>query len=144
MKCLNLVIGATMCMFLANCASTPVKPADAKSVDAKYLYSNTKRTSEMDAMITVVRDQGMISGGCRLGFYINGELSGDFDPAEKATFYLPPDEYRIGVGAPEDRRGLCAIGVTQLRQRETTLKAHQAKRYRISVESSGLFDILPY
>lgn len=145
LKFLNLIVLANVSALMIGtigCATTPTDPAQAIPVKADHLYSHQTKSSESDAMITVIRDSGMEAGACRMGFYINGELVGDFSTAEIARFYIKADEYRVGVGGSKVHSVFCVLD--QPRERETTLKPGQAKRFRISVDANGTADVLPY
>ena len=135
---------ASLLVVLAGCSTTPTPVADAKPVDAAYLYKLQAPASDSDARLVVVRDQGFVGGGCRMGFYVDGELVADLSPKEKAEFYVPAGLRVLGAGTAASAKGLCAAaGDSYLRQREAALFAGQERRFRMTSDGNGDLDILP-
>jgi len=135
---------ASLLVVLAGCSTTPTPVADAKPVDAAYLYKLQAPASDSDARLVVVRDQGFVGGGCRMGFYVDGELVADLSPKEKAEFYVPAGLRVLGAGTAASAKGLCAAaGDSYLRQREATLSPSQERRFRMTSDGNGDLDILP-
>lgn len=135
---------ASLLVVLAGCSTTPTPVADAKPVDAAYLYKLQAPASDSDARLVVVRDQGFVGGGCRMGFYVDGQLVADLSPKEKAEFYVPAGLRVLGAGTAASAKGLCAAaGDSYLRQREATLSPSQERRFRMTSDGNGDLDILP-
>lgn len=135
-----------MCLLLglAGCSTTPTPLADATPADAAYLYKLQAPASDSDARLVVIRDGGFVGGGCRMGFYVDGQLVADLSPKEKAVFYVPAGLRVLGAGTAGSSTGLCAAGgESYLRQREATLAPGQERKFRMSLDQSGNLDVLP-
>ena len=135
---------ASLLVVLAGCSTTPTPVADAKPVDAAYLYKLQAPASDSDARLVVVRDQGFVGGGRRMGFYVDGQLVADLSPKEKAEFYVPAGVRILGAGTAASAKGLCAAaGDSYLRQREATLSPGQERKFRMTSDGEGNLDVLP-
>ncbi|HDY4928276.1 TPA: hypothetical protein RPG34_000012 [Yersinia enterocolitica] len=88
----------------------------------------------------MVRDSGVVGSACYAVVYVNGSPSAKLETKEKATFFLEPGEYSIGVNL--DGTGLCAYGNARV-ERETILKEGQHKYMRIFTQDDGNMDLLP-
>jgi hypothetical protein len=127
---------------LTGCSSTPVTLDKALPVDNSHLYAFQEKTPDASASILITRDAAFVAGGCRLGFYINGEIAADFKVSQKASFYLVPGEYRLGSGPAKDAHGLCATGPPPV-ESETRLTSGQVKRFRMFIDQDGNKDVRP-
>ncbi len=130
---------------LAGCASTTPTPLSAaKPAAPEYVYKNQSPTSESDARVIIVRDQGLLGAACRLGFYIDGQVVADLDTKERAEFYVPAGVRILGAGVAASARGICsAPGGDFLRQREAVFSPGQQRSFRMSMTSDGSLDVLP-
>lgn len=142
MRTLSLAI---VLFALAGCANTTPTPLSAaKPAASEYVYKNQSPTSDSDARVIVVRDQGFLGAACRLGFYIDGQVVADLDTKERAEFYLPAGVRILGAGVAASSRGLCsAPGEDFLRQREAVFSPGQVRSFRMSITSDGNLDVLP-
>lgn len=135
------ILWLTLFISVGGCSTSPVKLKEAEPVDTAHLYAYQERL-EQSATLVIARDSGLIGGGCRFGFYINGQVVADFETSQKATFYVPAGEYRLGSGRAKDQHGLCGFDGPP-KERETTLKAGQTKLFRMFMDQDGNADVLP-
>jgi hypothetical protein len=138
MKKLNVGLYVLCFALLSGCSTSPVKLSEARYVEAAQLYAYQEPVDHA-ATLVMVRDSGLPGSGCTFGFYINGKVVADFNTSQKATFYVPAGEYRLGAGYA--KKGACLS--VHFKERETSLKAGQTKIFRISVGDGGL-DIMPF
>ncbi len=135
---------ASVAVLLAGCSTTPTPPAAATPAGSEYLYKNQTQTSDSDARVVIIRDQGFVGAGCRMGFYIDGQRVGDLASKEKAAFYLPAGVRMLGAGVAASSTGLCTMGgESNLRQREATFSPGQERSFRMTFDSNGNLDVLP-
>lgn len=136
---MRILIGVAALALLAGCATSPVPNSQALKAPSDRLLAH--QTELPDAgRITVIRDSGMLGGGCFATVFINGERAAKLNPKEKATFILPPGEWVIGAAL--EGAGLCGVNEKRT-EAETQLKQGQDKFFRIfSTPDAGL-DVRP-
>jgi hypothetical protein len=93
------------------------------------------------AILTVIRDHGVLGSACYFAVYINQVLAARLDVAEFAQFYVEPGEVVLRAGGDPQGIGLCAFASDMWTQRETFLKPGEQKSFRLSFDTSGKFDI---
>lgn len=128
-------------ILISSCSTSPVDPSEAKFVPEKRLYKKLNKSGTNTAKITVVRDSGIVGSGCTFGFYLDNDLVADLSPSEKVEIYVPSGEHLVGLGPPSGGSGICAI---TLMSRETFLKEKQEKKFRLFIDTSNNYEIIPY
>jgi len=128
-------------VLVSGCATTPVPISEAKLVPKDRLLAFQTSSAEKTAILTVVRDEGFIGGGCYLALYINRVLSGRLDVGEFGKFYVEPGEILLRVGGDPQGTGLCGLGTDDWTQRETFLKPGEMKSFRLSIDGGFELDI---
>jgi hypothetical protein len=127
-------------ILISSCATIPMDPIKAKFVPEKRIYKHLNKSATNTAKITVVRDSGLLSSGCAIGFYLDHELVADLNTSEKVEIYVPSGEHLVGAGSPSGG-GWCG---GYLENRETFLKEKQEKKFRIKTDSTTGVDIIPH
>ena len=133
-------LAAVAALLIAGCATTPTASETAAPVPPDRLLAY-QQTAEDDGSIVVIRDAGMLGGGCHYAFSIDGELAARIAPSESATFHVSPGEHVLRYGRDPQGRGLCGMGQTEWTQRETLIEQGQTKRFRLSLDANGKGDI---
>jgi hypothetical protein len=125
-------------LFLFGCTTTPVRVNEASNVPASRIYAYQNKSPEKTATIIAIRDSGFAGGGCYSAFYIDDILSGRFDIAEKATFYLNPGEHNLKLGPDPEGKGLCSAGSDyHFMKIETLLRQGETKTFNLRLLASG-------
>ncbi|EPH0679832.1 hypothetical protein [Klebsiella aerogenes] len=124
---------------ITGCATSAVPPSKAMQAPKERLL---KYQSDSDGYgsLTVIRDKGMVGGGCYATVYLNGERSAKLDTKEKATFYLPAGEWAVGVNL--EGKGLCSYSGDR-QERFISLSKTEHKYVRIFTDGDGNMDIRP-
>ncbi|EIO6347348.1 hypothetical protein LQY99_000860 [Escherichia coli] len=136
---MNKILLGTLIIFLSGCATTVVPPSAALSAPSERIYKFQPVVKNGGKLI-VVRDEGMVGGGCYATIYINGERVAKLDPKEKVNFNLPEGEW--AVGANLEGKGLCSYS-GQRQERFMTIKTNETKSVRVFTDGDGNMDIRP-
>lgn len=75
-------------LFLAGCTNSPVSSQKAE-LTKKHNILAYKTPSDNTAKVTIVRDSGMVGGGCDTITYINGTKSLILGSGEKGVLFIP-------------------------------------------------------
>lgn len=134
----NKVLLTACAVFLSACSTTPVPSDQAKSVPPERFLASPEIPANHGTII-VTRDVGR--PGCYLAFFINNALVARFDPGESAKFPIEPGEHVLGVGRDPQGRGLCSTGDDYEISRETLIRPHETKNFRLVIDGFGAFDI---
>lgn len=131
-------ITMAMALSVAGCFSTKQPPAaDVRDAPAERILLKNEPTTDTGAVV-IVRDVGMLAGGCYLGVMVDGELAAKLDRAERVTLHLPAGEHVL-TATYVGGRGLCgalqndASSAAHRRSVEINISAGQVKRYRLLV-----------
>ncbi|MGI2056216.1 hypothetical protein ACRN9T_03335 [Shewanella baltica] len=116
---------------LSGCATSAVSVDQAKSAPVSRVFINDAANTE--AEITLIRDSGMMGGGCYVDVYLNDKLAATLDTSEKVTIKVNAGE--LYLGSQLSGSGLC-IG-SSIRHLETSIKQGQHKLYRVMTGQSG-------
>lgn len=122
-------------LLLAGCSTEPVLPQNAKEVQPSSEFQKKADTTA----VTIIRDKGLISGGCAITSYVDGKRLAELETGEKVTVYLPAGPVLVGAGFAG--RGLC--NGAPKREREFVVKENTPRNLRIFIDQSGNVDILP-
>ncbi|MGI2095497.1 hypothetical protein [Shewanella glacialipiscicola] len=133
---MRLLILSLMLFMLAGCATSAVQINAAKQVPEDRLF--IKDNTDGNAVITIIRDSGLLGSACNINVFINDELAATLDVSEKATFNVKAGE--IYLGAQFSGNGLCIN--SSIRNLETSIKQAQHKTYRVYSDPSGNMQIL--
>lgn len=136
---MNKTLLVLMLFALSGCSTSAVSIRDAKSAPPERVLK-FKAHSDGDAKLTVIRDSGMIAGGCYAAIFINREKVALINPSEKVTFSLPAGEYE--VGAAIDGAGFCSVGKDR-QERTVNLREKQEKAVRIYSDGEANLDVKP-
>ena len=126
---------------LGGCATAPIPSKDAIDVPSERVYSFKLPTTPESAKAIVIRDSGMLGGGCFLALWIDGTLAGRFNPAEKAEFFISPGERVLRVGRDPQGKALCALDGDNWTQRESVFKPQETKYFRLRIGREGKADV---
>lgn len=137
MRKLLLVLAATA--LLSGCATdaVPVKQAITAPNERVFNYQDS---SKGDSSITIVRDSGMVGGGCYITVFLNGARVAKLDTKEKTTFHINSGEWIVGAG--HEGRGLCSGG-KERQERDFIIKPGEDKYLRVFTDNNGNVDIKP-
>ncbi|EFB4108331.1 hypothetical protein C0X82_000856 [Escherichia coli O53] len=136
---MNKMLLGALIILLSGCATTVVPPSAAISAPSDRVYKFQSYIDNSGKLI-VVRDQGMVGGGCYATIYINGERVAKLDTKEKATFNIPVGEWAVGTNL--EGKGLCDYS-GERQERFITIKANETKAVRIFTDGDGNMDIRP-
>jgi hypothetical protein len=134
------VLLATAMVFLAGCATSPVKISAALPVPSGRLlpaYTDlASGSTESKAPIIVIRDSGFAGSAATVRLYVDGSEIAELLPSEKVEFFLPVGEHIIGT-LPKP-----ALGMSM---REEPLFVREVKPYhlRVSVVGGDGFAVRP-
>jgi hypothetical protein len=112
----RLILPSVTALMLAACATKPVRPDAAIQVPQDRLIGYQSPVAG-GGEITIVRDRGMLGGGCYAGISINGKLAAKVDTGERANFYLAAG--RNVVSSVLTGGGLCGMNSQQRAKRST-------------------------
>ncbi|OBU11486.1 hypothetical protein [Morganella psychrotolerans] len=124
---------------LAGCATSAVNPDLARVAPKDRVFTSDAK-SENTGSVTVIRDSGMVGGGCFATVFIDGERAAKLDPSEKTTFNVKEGEHILGASL--EGRGLCSSGAAR-QEREFNINSGDNKYYRIFTDQNGNMDIKP-
>ena len=141
---MKLIFMANLVMLLSilsGCATTPVRHSDAIKAPQNRVLSYQDINDKTTSVIFITRDEGFLGGGCYYAVFINTILAARLNPAETVKFYVEPGEIVLKVGRDPQGRGLCAAGQDEWTQRETILRPHETKYFRLTIDANGKTDI---
>ena len=141
---MRLILTAILVILLSiasGCATTPVRYVDAIKAPQDRVLSYQDMNDKTTSTIVITRDEGSLGGGCYYAVFINTILAVRLNPAETAKFYVEPGEMVLKVGRDPQGRGLCAAGQDEWTQRETILRPHETKYFRLTIDANGKTDI---
>jgi hypothetical protein len=135
----KIILAFAATAILSGCATevVPVSKAITAPVERVFKYQDAAKS---DSTITIVRDSGVIGGGCFTTVFINSERVAKLDPKEKATFYLNSGTWI--VGAAYEGKALCSTG-KERQEREFTIRPGEWKYLRVFTDNNGNVDIKP-
>jgi len=141
MKLIFTTILMTLLFIVSGCATTPVKHFDAIKAPQDRVLSYQDINDKTTSAIVITRDEGFLGGGCYYAVLINTILAARLNPAETVKFYVEPGEVVLKAGRDPQGRGLCAVGQDEWTQRETILRPHETKYFRLTIDANGKTDI---
>lgn len=128
-------------LLIGGCSTTPQALSEAKKAPSNRLYSHQQKPNADAGTIVVTRDAGVLGSACYSYLAINGEMSARLDVGETAAFYVPPGETLLKVGRDPMGKGLCGLESKAWTQRETTIRPHETKYFRLTTDTNGKSDI---
>lgn len=139
MKRLFLVVGL---LLLAGCATRQVRQDAANFVPVERAMGMQSPVAGGGA-ITIVRDAGMLGGGCYVGIFVNGQLVAKLSASEKVRLYLPSG--RSVVAAHSVGAALCGMKMQARGERaaEVRIAAGDDLVYRLALSTDGTVSITP-
>lgn len=132
---MNISVGLGLVLLVAGCATSQVSPLQARSVPADRLAAVS---SGGDAEIVVVRDAGVLGGGCYLALLANKQLVARMDSGESVRLRVPSGELLLAVAPDPEGRALCGLRKDMRVQREFALKPGETKHFRLAVGPGGM------
>jgi hypothetical protein len=141
MKRLSLILlafGAPV----SGCATTPVARGLARPVAADRLLAFNETPATPFGTLVVTRDKGFAGAACYVGLTIDGVFSACLDTAETAVFRVPAGDVLLRTEFDLRGKGPCRReNHGPATQRESSIRAGEIKRFRISIEATGTTDI---
>lgn len=137
MRKLLLAFAATA--LLSGCASDAVPVKQAVTVPGERVF-DYQEPAKSDSSITIVRDSGMVGGGCYITVFLNGARVAKLDTKEKATFYVNSGAWIVGAG--HEGKGLCSGG-KERQERDVIIRPGEEKYLRVFTDNNGNVDIKP-
>lgn len=122
----------------AGCATTATPPGRAVPVPFDRIVTGDVQG---DARIVVVRDEGMLGGGCYYMLYVNSRAVARLGPNERVTTGVRSGDLLLTVGRDPQGRALCGLEPGHRVQREFAIKAGETKHFRMAV-GAGMMDIM--
>lgn len=120
---------------LAGCASVPTAPEAAKPAPSARVFAGQ---GAGEAVVTVVRDSGVVGAACYFGVYLDGKLAARLDVGERVRFNVAPGEVLLGVSRDPQGSGGCSTQMDPVyRTVETLLKPGQEKTFRLALSLEG-------
>jgi len=120
----------------SGCHSTPVAPSEAIPVADDRLYAFQVPSSERNASITVIRDEGIVASACYIMVHINSTEAARLDTGEIARFYVKPGTVLIRAGI-DPEGGILCLDPGNWTQVEIIVGAGEGKRFRVSTSSGA-------
>lgn len=119
----------------AGCATTATPPGQASPVPFERVIAGDVQGQ---ARIVVVRDAGMLGGGCYYMLYVNSRAVARMGPNERITTGVPPGDLLLTVGRDPQGRALCGLEPGNKVQREFGIKAGETKHFRLAIGNGGM------
>lgn len=141
MKLIFEAILVLLLSFVSGCATTPVRHSDAIKAPQNRVLSYQDINDKTTSVVVITRDEGFLGSGCYCAVFINTILAARLNPAETVKFYVEPGEIVLKVGRDPQGKGLCALGQDEWTQRETILRPHETKYFRLTIDANGKTDI---
>ncbi|MBN5294396.1 hypothetical protein JY477_00725 [Serratia marcescens] len=135
----KIAVLVTAVGLLIGCSTNAVPPNQAIDASPNRIFGHQGKTDEM-AQLLVVRDSGMVGGGCYTAVFIDGGRVALLNAKEKATFYISPGEHIIG--ASFEGAGLCSMG-KERQERDFTFDKGKVRVLRIYIDADANIDIKP-
>ena len=126
---------------VSGCATTPVRHSDAIKAPQDRVLSHQTISDKATSTIVITRDEGFLGSGCYYAVFINTILAARLNPAETVNLYVEPGEIMLKVGRDPQGKGLCAVGQDDWTQRETIMRPHETKYFRLTIDVNGKTDI---
>jgi len=128
------LITILIAVVLTGCATQPVSTRDAAIITGNQLLEKKySQKSKNSGRVIVKRDSGFVGMACSVRVFVNGHPMADLDTEEKVIFYLPPNEYIIGV----QPNGICGGGLVET---DANVKVGKQLTYRVgSTLHGGIF-----
>lgn len=127
-----------LCAWLLGCSTTQVAPQSARPVPSDRVLA---AAAPGDAEIEVVRDAGLLGGGCYLALLVNRQLVARMDTGEAVKQRVPSGDLLLAVAPDPHGKALCGIKADMRVQREFAIKPGEIKRFRLAVGPGGM-DVL--
>ncbi len=128
-------------LVLTGCATTPVPWNEATLAPSERVLAFQDKLPNTTSTIVITRDTGFAGSGCYKAVSINGTLAARLDTGEMAQFYVEPGEILLKVGRDPHGLLLCGLRQNLWVQRETILRPHETKYFRLLIDDSGSTDI---
>ncbi len=112
-----------------------------KEVPSDRQYTSMSEPRENAGILVIRRDKGLLGSGCKKYLYIDGERVADLKAGEGVTLYVTPGEHIISSGW--SKKGLCAMSVGKMTERDFVIEPNQTRRYRLSTGGAGDDTIQP-
>jgi len=141
MRRLQLTIVTGILLLLVGCATTPTPMSESKEAPPDRVLAFQTRPAADAATLIVIRDSGLLGGGCYSALSIDGTLDARLDPSERARFFLLPGEHVLSHGRDPQGQGLCGMQVVPPTMRETTFRPNETKYFRLTIEPGGHIDV---
>jgi len=119
-------------LLLAACSTTrtPIDAAIPIHWDNAIAYQ--EQTSQRNAIVKVIRDEGFAGSGCSWTIAINKKKAAHLDTNEQATFYVEPGGLLVEVRSNPESGSLC--GRSSWRSHHTTIQKGETKYFRVGFE----------
>jgi hypothetical protein len=125
----------TIAALAGGCATTQVPPGQARPVPQERLLS---APSVGQADIVVVRDSGLMGGGCYYLLSVNKAPAARMDTGEKVSLRVPAGDLLLTVGRDPDGKALCGLEPDHKVQREFSIRAGEVKHFRMLIGNGGM------
>lgn len=126
---------------LTACATTPLPVTEAKQTPSSRLLAFQEKQNGTTSMLVITRDTGYLGSGCYYAVSINGTLAARLDVGETSRFFLMPGEILLRTGRDPQGNVLCNLFQDEWTQRETILRQHETKYFRLSIDANGKTDV---
>jgi hypothetical protein len=124
---------------ITGCATSPVAQFDAKPAPESQVMG-FKTNAPGSGAVSITRDSGHTGSMCAVGVFVDGRVAALLHPSERVTLYIPAGQ--VVIGAAYQGSGICGMGADR-QERDITVTAGAAKKYRISTSAGGVLDVLP-
>lgn len=121
-------------LFLAGCATSPVKLSESQRVSSDRLlsgYSALAQASPSKAKVIVVRDAGVLGAGAPARLSVDGAPVARLWPGKRVEFYLSSGDHILGVSPDPQLTGA-------LTENSFSFTPGRTYYFRISITESSL------
>jgi hypothetical protein len=121
-------------LFLAGCATSPVKVSESQQVSSDRLlsgYSTLAQASPSKAKVVVIRDAGMLGAGAPARLSVDGAPVARLWPGKRVEFYVSSGDHILGVSPDPQLTGA-------LTENSFSFTPGRAYYFRISITESSL------
>lgn len=137
---IKFLIMSLVSITLIGCTTSQPASNEIKDVPAERIFMYQQNVKNSTNLI-FIRDKGALGSSCYVNLYINGNEVAKFDIKERASFYVPSGEVKMGASILATT-GLCSYNVPPRRDRNFTLIPNQTMIMRLTTEPTGTTEII--
>jgi hypothetical protein len=124
----NSIAFITLLLTIAGCANIPVTVETAKPIKDHKQIKFKKKSRTRNALLSFVRDNGIVGSTCDSRITVNGEEIGDVGTGKIINIYLKPGKHKVKI-APHN----ATVCGNDKMESTITLRRNSEKHFRIAL-----------